>query len=83
MPVKHDLYQDLRCSSEDIQKRRAGDSRLDSLLHQYDSADKEVVNFEASGGSDEALEKLKKKRLLVKDKIVNQLLETPPQSKPH
>ncbi|KAA0945846.1 MULTISPECIES: DUF465 domain-containing protein [unclassified Pseudomonas] len=73
MPVKHDLYQDLDLTKEDIQKRRADDKYLDSLLHQYDSADKEVVDFESSGGVDEELEKLKKKRLLVKDKIVNQL----------
>ncbi|KAF1028488.1 MAG: hypothetical protein GAK37_02225 [Pseudomonas sp.] len=73
MPVKHDLYQDLGLSKEVIHERRAGDNYLDSLLHRYDSADKEVVELETSGGSDDELEKLKRKRLLVKDKIVLQL----------
>ncbi|MGH8395475.1 MAG: DUF465 domain-containing protein, partial [Pseudomonas sp.] len=40
---------------------------------QYDSADKEVLELESSSGGDEELEKLKKKRLLIKDKIVEQL----------
>lgn len=73
MPVKHDLYQDLTFTKEDIQQRRAGDNYLDSLLHQYDGADKEVMELESSSGADEELEKLKKKRLLIKDKIVEQL----------
>lgn len=77
MPVKHDLYQDLGVSKDVIHARRGGDSYLDSLLHQYDSADKEVLALEASGGEDDELEKLKRKRLLVKDKIVQQLEKAP------
>ena len=73
MPVKHDLYQDLGLSKDVIHERRAGDKRLDSLLTQYDDADKEVLKAEAASASDEDVEKLKKKRLLVKDKIVEQL----------
>ncbi|PQZ93465.1 MULTISPECIES: DUF465 domain-containing protein [Pseudomonas] len=73
MPVKHDLYQDLGLSKEVVHERRAGDKRLDSLLTQYDDADKEVLKAESASASDEDVEKLKKKRLLVKDKIVEQL----------
>ena len=73
MPVKHDLYQDLGLSKDDIHERRASDKRLDSLLTQYDDADKEVLKAEAASASDEDVEKLKKKRLLIKDKIVEQL----------
>ncbi|MGU9857576.1 DUF465 domain-containing protein [Pseudomonas sp. LF245] len=73
MPVKHDLYQDLGLSKDVIHERRASDKRLDSLLTQYDDADKEVLKAEAASASDEDVEKLKKKRLLVKDKIVEQL----------
>ena len=73
MPVKHDLYQDLGLSKDAIHERRASDKRLDSLLTQYDDADKEVLKAEAASASDEDVEKLKKKRLLVKDKIVEQL----------
>ncbi len=73
MPVKHDLYQDLGWSKEAVHERRAGDKRLDTLLTQYDDADKEVLKAEAASASDEDVEKLKKKRLLVKDRIVEQL----------
>ena len=73
MPVKHDLYQDLGLSKDGIHERRAGDKRLDSLLTQYDDADKEVLKAESASASDEDVEKLKKKRLLIKDKIVEQL----------
>ena len=73
MPVKHDLYLDLGKSKEEVHERRASDKRLDSLLTQYDDADKEVLKAESASASDEDVEKLKKKRLLVKDKIVEQL----------
>jgi len=73
MPVKHDLYQDLGLSKEVVHERRASDKRLDSLLTQYDAADGEVLKAESASASDEDVEQLKKKRLLVKDKIVEQL----------
>ena len=73
MPVKHDLYQDLGLSKEDVHKRRAQDNRLDSLLTQYDDADAEVLKAEKASASDEDVEKLKKKRLLVKDEIAQRL----------
>ena len=73
MPVKHDLYQDLGLSKDVIHERRAGDKRLDSLLTQYDDADAEVLKAEKASASDEDVEKLKKKRLLVKDEIVGRL----------
>ena len=73
MPVKHDLYQDLGLSKEVVHQRRASDKRLDSLLTQYDAADGAVLEAESASASDEDVEKLKKKRLLVKDRIVEQL----------
>ncbi|OWQ38469.1 hypothetical protein CDH05_26895 [Pseudomonas lactis] len=73
MPVKHDLYQDLGLSKEVVHERRAQDRRLDSLLTQYDAADGEVLAAEKASASDEEVEKLKKKRLLVKDEIVGRL----------
>ena len=73
MPVKHDLYQDLGLSKEVVHERRASDKRLDSLFTQYDAADGEVLKAESASASDEDVEKLKKKRLLVKDKIVELL----------
>ncbi|MBI6633690.1 DUF465 domain-containing protein [Pseudomonas paralactis] len=73
MPVKHDLYQDLGVSKEDVHKRRAEDKWLDSLLTQYDDADANVLNAEKARASDEEVENLKKKRLLIKDKIAGLL----------
>ena len=73
MPVKHDLYQDLGLSKEVVHERRAQDKRLDALLTQYDAADGEVLAAEKASASDEEVEKLKKKRLLIKDEIVGRL----------
>ncbi|WPO00419.1 DUF465 domain-containing protein [Pseudomonas sp. MUP55] len=73
MPVKHDLYQDLGMSKEVVHERRASDKRLDSLLTQYDAADGEVLKAESASASDDEVEKLKKKRLLIKDEIVAKL----------
>ncbi|MDI2590552.1 DUF465 domain-containing protein [Pseudomonas sp. N3-W] len=76
MPVTHDLYQDLKRSKEEIQQKRAEDPLLDSLIEKYSRADAEVVKAETAQSdapSDDALRKLKEKRLLVKDKIVRQL----------
>ncbi|WP_460141681.1 DUF465 domain-containing protein [Pseudomonas sp. S2_E01] len=80
MPVPHNLYADLNRTKEDIQQRRTQDPLLDSLLTKYSQADAEVVEAESAKSdapSDDELKKLKEKRLLVKDKIVDQLLKTP------
>ncbi|MBN3862119.1 DUF465 domain-containing protein [Pseudomonas frederiksbergensis] len=79
MPVTHDLYQDLRCTKEEIQQKRTKDPLLDSLLNKYSQADAEVVKAESAQSdapSDEALKKLKEKRVQVKNKIVERL-QTP------
>ncbi|UZE16134.1 DUF465 domain-containing protein [Pseudomonas sp. B21-054] len=72
MPVSHDLCQDLNCTTDHIQQKRSEDPRLDSLLNKYSQLDAEVVDAEkpsSPGLSDNVLETLKKKRLLLKDKI--------------
>ena len=73
MPVPHDLYQDLKCSKEDIQQKRTKDPLLDSLLNKYSLADAEVVKAEEAKSNDDTVRKLKEMRLQVKDKIVRQL----------
>ncbi|MHC8386891.1 hypothetical protein ACYZTM_02245 [Pseudomonas sp. MDT2-39-1] len=76
MPVPHDICQDLKLSKEDIQQKRSKDSRLDSLLNQYSQADAEVVKAETAQSdapSDDALKKLKEKRVQVKNQIVERL----------
>lgn len=69
MPVKHDLYQDLGLSKEEVDGRRAKNPHLNALFEKYNTVDDQVVSAEKASGSDEALKKLKDKRLLVKDEI--------------
>ncbi|MHA3735351.1 DUF465 domain-containing protein [Pseudomonas sp. Eth.TT006] len=76
MPVTHDLYQDLSCTKEEIQQKRTEDPRLDSLINKYFEADADVVKAETATSdapSDDALKKLKDKRLKIKDEIVDHL----------
>jgi len=80
MPVTHDLYQDLKLSKEEIQQKRTKDPLLDSLINKYSQADAEVVKAETAqsdgASDDDELKKLKEKRVLVKNKIVERL-QTP------
>lgn len=76
MPVKHDLFKDLNVTREEITERRVKDTRLSQLLDSYDAVDAEVVEAESPSAvnvTDDLLKKLKEKRLLVKDKIVQRL----------
>lgn len=76
MPVKHDLFADLKLTKDEVAERSKSDARLHQLLNDYDEADLLVLDAEkglAGGVGDDALKKLKEKRLLVKDKIVQRL----------
>lgn len=72
MPVKHDLFEDLNVSKAEVEKRRQGDEKLSRLLDDYKTADTAVVDAEAAAAADDEVKKLKEKRLLIKDKIVQQ-----------
>ena len=79
MPVKHDLYKDLGFSKEQVAERSTSDKKLNQLLSDYGQIDTDVLDAEAGSAgniSDEDLKKLKEKRLLVKDKIVQRLTST-------
>jgi uncharacterized protein YdcH (DUF465 family) len=71
MPVSHDLCQDLKCTEEDILKKRREDESLDALIKQYARLDAELVKAEKPPVvlADVALETLKKERLQIKDQI--------------
>lgn len=76
MPVKHDLLKDLNVTKEDVAALRSYDDRLSQLLDSYEAVDAEVVEAESGASgyiTDDELKKLKEKRLLVKDKIVQRL----------
>lgn len=72
MPVKHNLFEDLNVSKAEVDKRRQGDEKLSRLLDEYQAADTAVVDAEAVAANDDEVKKLKEKRLLIKDKIVQQ-----------
>ena len=73
MPVKHNLYEDLQLSKEQVAERQKSDPHLAKLLTDYDALDGQVLEAEANAAADDELKKLKEKRLLIKDKIVQQL----------
>lgn len=76
MPVKHDLFQDLGFTKEQVAEHSKTDKQLSKLLADYNEIDAEVLAAEsgASGGiGDEQLLKLKAKRLKTKDLIVQHL----------
>ena len=72
MPVKHDLYEDLNVSKAEVDKRRQVDEKLSRLLDEYQGADAAVVDAEKAAANDDEVTRLKEKRLLIKDKIVQQ-----------
>ncbi|WP_095083285.1 DUF465 domain-containing protein [Pseudomonas sp. Irchel s3h17] len=73
MPVKHDLYQDLSCTREVVQQKRANDPHLNALLDKYSVIDDLVLKAEASAQGDDDVRKLKEKRLSIKDEISKNL----------
>ncbi|KFE50173.1 DUF465 domain-containing protein [Pseudomonas syringae] len=76
MPVKHDLYKDLGLTKDQVSERSQKDKKLNQLLNDYGQIDTDVLDAESGAAgsiSDDELKKLKEKRLLIKDKIVQRL----------
>ncbi|MFP3515538.1 DUF465 domain-containing protein [Pseudomonas sp. SIMBA_077] len=77
MPVKHDLSQDLGfAKKDDLAKLEENDPHLTGLITRYTAVDNEVLQAEAHnalGVTDEALLKLKEKRLKLKDEIASRV----------
>lgn len=73
MPVTHNLYADLGKSKEEVAKLLQTDSRLQSLINQYEDIDRQVVDAENASADDNTVSRLKEKRLSLKDKIVQQI----------
>lgn len=73
MPVRHNLYEDLKLTKEEVEQRRKTDDRLGALLSKYEELDKEVLKAASNLAPDDQLKKLKEERLRAKDKIVQQL----------
>ena len=74
MPVKHDLLQDLNVSPELVSKLRNENPHLDRFFADYQAIDAQIVEAEKDGArgiSDPDLQKLKDKRLSIKDNIAS------------
>lgn len=69
MPVPHDLLADLHVTADAFQALIDKDQTLHSLHKEYNAKDKEVLAAEGNGTNDEAVNRLRKERLLIKDKI--------------
>jgi uncharacterized protein len=75
--LNHDLAHEFPEYLQKMRELRASDPRFASLFTQYDTDNQTIAGFEKGVGfiTDEDLEKLKKKRLKVKDQI-HQILKT-------
>ncbi|AGZ36471.1 DUF465 domain-containing protein [Pseudomonas sp. SWI6] len=69
MPVPHDLLADLHVSADQFQALIDKDQELHKLHKEYNAKDKEVVTAETNGTNDDVINRLRKERLLLKDKI--------------
>lgn len=69
MPVPHDLLADLHVTADAFQALIDKDLTLHSLHKEYNAKDKEVVAAEGNGTNDDTVNRLRKERLLIKDKI--------------
>lgn len=70
MPVKHDLLADLNMTRDAFDAKKKTDTRLSELHNKYNAIDAEVVKAESNGATDDQVTHLRKKRLLIKDEIV-------------
>lgn len=79
MPVKHDLFQDLGFTKEQVAEHSKTDKQLNHLLQEYNKTDAEVLSAEAGASgslSDKQLNESKAKRLKIKDQIVQHLKQS-------
>lgn len=73
MPATHDLYADLGKTREEVSKLQQTSKRLQSLVTQYEDIDRQVVDAENASKDDDTVSFLKKKRLDIKNKIVQEI----------
>ena len=69
MPVPHDLIADLHVTEAAFQALIDKDADLHRLHKEYNASDKAVITAENNGRSDDEVSRLRKERLLIKDKI--------------
>lgn len=75
--LNHDLAHEFPEHVEKLHSLKTSDAHFAKLFAEYDEDNHAIAKYELGGAviSDEALEELKKKRLSVKDKIYQRLLQ--------
>jgi len=73
MPATHDLYADLGRTREEVNKLQQTNKLLQSLVTKYEDIDRQVVDAENASADDDTVSALKKKRLDIKNKIVQEI----------
>lgn len=73
MPATHDLYADLGRTREEVNKLQQTNKLLQSLVIKYEDIDRQVVDAENASADDDTVSALKKKRLDIKNKIVQEI----------
>lgn len=73
MPATHDLYADLGKTREEVNKLQQTNKLLQSLVTKYEDIDRQVVDAENASADDDTVSALKKKRLDIKNKIVQEI----------
>jgi uncharacterized protein YdcH (DUF465 family) len=73
MPVTHNLYADLGRTREEVATLQQTNTRLQSLVTKYEDIDRQVVDAENAAADDDTVSTLKKKRLDIKNKIVQEI----------
>ncbi len=69
MPVTHDLLADLHITADEFEKLKEKDPSLTKLHKEYLARDKATIAAENNGTADDEVKRLRKERLLIKDKI--------------
>ena len=78
IPEKHDLHHEFPEHHERIHELKVGNTHFAKMFEQYHDINREVRRIEegVENTSDEYLEDLKKKRLLLKDRLYEMILHT-------
>ena len=75
--LNHDIAHEFPEHAEKIHALKTTDAHFAKLFNEYDEDNHAIKKYELGGAviSDEALEDLKKKRLILKDQIYQRLME--------
>jgi len=75
MVAKHDLHKDFPEYAEQLDSRPQSDPAFAKLLEDYQQLDRQILDLEAveESSGDEELGRLRRERVLLKDKIAQQL----------